>query len=173
MITDTYTDTTDSVSAENREGVDLIITQKKRQLEDLDAMIAAALTSEKDLEEEVEDAEMYHFNLTESLASLRKFSSSPIPAKDRAVTRSPPQVPQDPSTDSTQQEMASNQLGSVEHTTSGAVSNSMLHTPVVHNEGQQSVGQFVTRLPKLTLPQIWWGSTSIPNFLGFLQSSHP
>ena len=78
-----YTENTDTVSTEEKDAINLILSQlsqKKRQLEELDGTIASAITSEKDLEE-IDDTEMYHVTLTGRLANLRKFSSSPIPAK--------------------------------------------------------------------------------------------
>jgi len=142
-ITDAYTETTDTVCAEDKDAVDLILSQlsqKKQQLEELDSTIASAITTENDLEEEIDDAEVYHFTLTERLANLLKISCSPIPAKDQTL----PLI-------NTQPNVQSIELGSVEHTASGPVSNSLLHTHVP--EGRQSVGQFVIRLPKLTLPK--------------------
>ena len=153
-ITETYTDTTETVSIEDREGIDLILSQlsvKKRQLEELDAMIASALTTEKELEEEVGDAEMYHFTLTERLTSLRKFSNSPVLTKNQTVNPSHLE-PSSNSISNIQSEIENTEQGSLEHTTSsGVVSNPLSHTHGVHNGGQ-SVGQFVSRLPKLTLP---------------------
>ena len=65
-ITETYADTTKTVSAEDREGIDLIVSQlsqKKHQLQELDSTIASAITTEQEPEDEVGDAEMYHFTL--------------------------------------------------------------------------------------------------------------
>ena len=87
-ITDMYTENTNTVSTEDKDAIDLILSQlsqKKWQLEELDGTIASVITSEKDLEEETDDAEMYHFTLTECLANLCKFSSSPIPAKNQTL----------------------------------------------------------------------------------------
>ena len=154
MITETYADTTETVSTEDKEGIDFILSQlsvKKRQLEELDATIASALTTEKELEDEVGDPEMYHFTLTEHLTSLRKFSNSPVVTKDQTVNPSHLE-PSSNSTSNIQSEVENIEQGSLEHTTSsGVVSNPLLHTHVVHNGGQ-SIGQFVSRLPKLTLP---------------------
>ena len=165
-ITESYTDDTrESISSEDREGIELVLTQvssKKRQLEELDQTIAAALTTEQELEDEVGDTEMYHFNLTERMASLRKFTISPVLlAKTKAHSGSPQNRPiSDNSTDlqpednNTQPENADHEqdYSSTGHTAAaGVVSNSLPHTHVARNVGQ-SVGQFVSRLPKLTLP---------------------
>jgi len=93
-------------------------------LEELDGIVASAITKEKDFEEEIDDAEMYHFTLTECLANLGKFSSSPIPAKDQTL----PQI-------KTQQDVQSIEQGTIEHTVSGLVSNSLLHIHVQVPEG--------------------------------------
>jgi len=79
-ITDVYTGNTNTVSTEDKDVIDLILSQlsqKKRQLEELDGTIASAITSEKDLEEEIDDAEMYHFTLTERLATALPHLSRP------------------------------------------------------------------------------------------------
>ena len=123
---------------------------KKHQLEELDATIASALTTEKELED-VGDAEMYHFTLTEHLTSPRKFSNSPVLTKDQTVNPSHLE-PSSNSISNIQSRIENTQQGSLEHTTSsGVVSNPLSHTHVVHNGGQ-SVGQFVSQLLKLTLP---------------------
>ena len=165
-ITESYTDDTrESISSEDREGIELVLTQvssKKRQLEELDQTIAAALTTEQELEDEVGDTEMYHFNLTERMASLRKFTISPVLlAKTKAHSGSPQNRPisdnstdQQPEDNNTQPENADHEqdYSSTGHTAAaGVVSNSLPHTHVARNVGQ-SVGQFVSRLPKLTLP---------------------
>ena len=96
---------------------------------------------------------MYHFNLTERLISLRKFSTSHVPTKDQAALPKSPSTP-DPSlnnSNNTEVETENNEQGLIEHTASPGRVSDPLRTHVVHNQGQ-SVGQFVTRLPKLTLP---------------------
>ena len=105
---------------------------------------------------------MYHFNLTERIASLRKFTISPVLlAKTKAHSGSSQNRPiSDNSTDhqpednNTQPENADHEqdYSSTGHTAAaGVVSNSLPHTHVARNVGQ-FVGQFVSRLPKLTLP---------------------
>ena len=108
---------------------------------------------------------MYQFGLTERMATLRKFSSSPpSTAFDRPPATTPPQIqpriqPQGlrSEPENIEHNITSTQLENVEresligHTTSTrTVSNA--HTHAMHNVGQ-SVGQFVSRLPKLTLPK--------------------
>ena len=73
-------DSLESVSTEYRASINLILSQltmKKLQLEELDRAIPDALTAEQDLEDEIGDAEIYQFGLTERMDALRKFSSSP------------------------------------------------------------------------------------------------
>ena len=73
-------DSLESVSPEDRASIDLILSQiatKKLQLVELDQAIAATLTAEQNLKDEIGDAKMYQLVLTERMAALRKFSSSP------------------------------------------------------------------------------------------------
>ena len=108
---------------------------------------------------------MYQLSLTEQMAALRKFSSSPSSmAFNRPPATTPPQIqpriqPQGPRSEpeNIEHNITSTQLENVEresligHTTSTrTVSNA--HTHAMHNVGQ-SVGQFASRLPKLTLPK--------------------
>ena len=67
------------ISSEDRETIDLVLTQlavKKPQLEELDQAILAAITTEQELEDEVTDSEMYHFTLMERIAAIQKFFST-------------------------------------------------------------------------------------------------
>ena len=71
--------TPQSISQADKETIDLVLSQlsvKKRQLEELDQTILAAITTEQELEDEVTDAEMYHFELAKKIATLRKFSTA-------------------------------------------------------------------------------------------------
>ena len=92
---------------------------------------------------------MYHFMLTERMATLQKYSSS---SSSQARSISAQTHHQESRLDTTDTQLENNNQESLEHiATNGVVSKSLPHTHVVCNVGQ-SVGQFVSRLPKLTLP---------------------
>jgi len=66
-ITDAEGATPQSITETDRETIDLILgqlTAKKRQLEELDESIAAAITSEEELEDKIIEAQLYQFDLT-------------------------------------------------------------------------------------------------------------
>ena len=151
--------TLESFSTSDREGIDLILSQltaKKRQLEELDQVIALAIATEQELEDEVADTEMYHFVLTERMATLQKYSSSSSSQASSISAQTQHQESRLDTTTTTDTQLENNNQESLEHTaTNGVVSKSLPHTHVACNVGQsvgQSVGQFVSRLPKLTLP---------------------
>ena len=174
----------ESISIEERETIDLVLTQltaKKPQLEELDQAILAAITTEQELEDEVTDSEMYHFTLTERINALQKFSSAfvpkgapenlpVVPQQQISTTEDNENTSQQDDENTSQQDDSQPPLNLQEvtdeitqpedsdmelllgHTTpgTGVVSGTLSHTQT-HNMGQ-SVGQYVTRLPKLTLP---------------------
>ena len=73
------------ISEVDRETIDLVQTQilaKKTQLEELEQTIAAALTKKQELEDEVIDAEMYHFSLAEHINKLQKFTTATVAKKN-------------------------------------------------------------------------------------------
>ncbi|XP_065895991.1 uncharacterized protein [Dysidea avara] len=158
--------TPQSISQANRDTIDLVLSQlsvKKRQLEELDQIILAAITTEKELEDEVTDTEMYHFELAEKIASLKKFSmpstpnitSQPSPPTSTQQQRQEQEVSQQPVV---QQNNA--ETGATGNSTpSNSVSNSLSHTPVVHD-----VVQSVCQLPKLTLPTFSGDSLQFQTF---------
>ena len=95
-----------TISETDREAIDLVLDQlsaKKHQSVELS--LHAATTSAEDLEEEVLDTEMHHFELLEQIATLKKFSSL-------SAQKSSPDVPVQQtdmeSGDSEQQEPAKN-----------------------------------------------------------------
>ena len=153
-ITDTQGVTPQKISETDRETIDLVLDQlsaKKRQLVELDEAILAATNSAEDLEEEVLDTEMYHLELSEQIATLKKFSSLSAQKSLPDVHTVPVQQTDMESGDSEQQLAAQNNHQLPEHRTEPAddarpilVSTNVpvvSHTPVVHN-----VGNFVTRI---------------------------
>jgi len=78
VITDADGATPLSISEEDRETIDHILSQllvKKTQLEELDRTICETIAVEQDLENEIEDTEMYHFSLSKRIITLKKFCS--------------------------------------------------------------------------------------------------
>ena len=131
-------------------------------MEELDKTILSATTTEKDLEDEVTEVEMYHFHLTEQITSLQKFSTVFVVKK--TTPNLSVQYQQElhleeqiaGNTDTSKQKVALQNNPETEGhtepddgvTTPVLVSNDvLLHTHVVHN-----VGLSVNWLPKLTLP---------------------
>ena len=156
MITEINAEPTlESFSTSDREGIDLILSQltaKKCQLEELDQVIASAIATEQELEDEVADTEMYHFVLNEHMATLQKYSSSSSSQASSISAQTQHQESRLDTTTITDTQLENNNQESLEHTaTNGVVSKSLPHTHVACNVGQ-SVGQFVSRLPKLILP---------------------
>ena len=106
----------------------------------------------QELEDEVADTEMYHFVLTGCMATLQKYSSSSSSQASSISAQTQHQDSRLDTTTTTDTQLENNNQESLEHTaTNGVVSKSLPHTHVACNVGQ-SVGQFVSWLPKLTLP---------------------
>ena len=166
-ITDADEATPQTISEPDRETIDLILNQlstKKRQLEELDETILAATTTEKDLEDEVTEVEMYHFHLTEQITSLQKFSTAfvakkttpSLSAHHKQELHQEEQIAGNTNT-SEQQVALQNNPETEGHTEpdDGVTTPTLVShdVPVVpHTHAVRNVGQFVTRLPKLTLP---------------------
>ena len=159
-ITDAQGVTPQTISETDREAIDLVLDQlsaKKRQFVELDQAILAATTSAEDLEEEVLDTEMNHFELSEQIVTLKKFSSLSAQNSLPDVHTAPVQQTDMEGRGSEQQEPAQNIHQLPEHLTEPADDARLIlvstnvpvvsHTSVVHN-----VDNFVTRLLKLTLP---------------------
>ena len=159
--------TPQSISQADKETIDLVLSQlsaKKCQLEELDQTILAAITTEQELEDEVTDAEMYHFELAEKIAMLGKFSTAstttrtnqPAPPTPTQQDQQLPEqcvVEQSNREDTDQPSATGNAISSI------SVSNTLSHTPVAHN-----VGQSVRQLPKLTLPTFSGDSLQFQTF---------
>ena len=166
-ITDADEATPQTISEPDRETIDLILNQlstKKRQLEELDETILVATTTEKDLEDEVTEVEMYHFHLTEQITSLQKFSTAfvakkttpSLSAHHKQELHQEEQIAGNTDT-SEQQVVLQNNPETEGHTEpdDGVTTPTLVShdVPVVpHTHVVRNVGQFVTRLPKLTLP---------------------
>ena len=182
-ITDADGATPLSISEEDRGTIDHILSQllaKKTQLEELDQTICETIAAEQELESEIEDTEMYHFNLIERIITLKKFLNPPATKNVQPPPIvQPTQQQEQEAEDNTQQQDAEDNndnsqqqeetLDDAEHLEPDGndpldiVSDAVVpHTHVVHN-----VGQSVIRLPKLTLPtfsgdplqfQMFWDS---------------
>ena len=149
--------TPDSISEADRETIDLVLKQlstKKRQLEELDQTIAATIKDEKELEDEVEEAETYQFDLLERIAALQKFSSAKRANQPPGPSAQAQQEPTVENAENIEQPLPENNEQETEEENvpppraDVTASDSVSHVShVVHN-----VGQFVSWLPKLTLP---------------------
>ena len=165
--------TPQSISDVDRGTIDLVLTQldtKKRQLEELDESILAAITSEGDLEEETLDVQMYQFDLTEQVEALKKFSSANFAKKDtpsssaqqqqveshhhrEETKQATPPVEQTVGSPEQQETVKSKHPVTDRHLNPDTLEPVSVDVPVVpHTHVVRNVGQFVTRLPKLTLP---------------------
>jgi len=103
---------------------------------------------EQDLEDEIADVEMYHFNLTEQIITLRKFSNSsitksvqPPPFLQPSVQHQQEQATESNHDNSQQQTVSQSSAEHLEPaekaTASNLISHDVVsHTPVVHNVGQ-------------------------------------
>ena len=156
--------TPQSILQADKETIDLVLSQlsaKKCQLEELDQMILAAITTEQELEDEVTDAEMYHYELAEKIATLGKFSTASTTTRTNQPAPPTPiqqdqQLPEQCVVEQSNREdtdQPGNAISSI------SMSNTLSHTPVVHN-----VGQSVCQLPKLTLPTFSGDSLQFQTF---------
>ena len=134
--------TPESISKEDKQTIDLVLSQlaaKKRQLKELDQSILAAITTEQNLEDEVTDSEMYHFNLTERFTALKKFSSASaqaLPIDQNSDNTGEQVVPQDniqKTADHTTQPENIEQESLLDHMApTGGVSGSLSHTHMLY-----------------------------------------
>jgi len=91
-ITDADEATPLLISEADREAIDLILSQllaKKAQLEELDKSISEGITMEQDLADEIANAEMYHFNLTEWIITLSHNQECTAPTNSPAFSPTP------------------------------------------------------------------------------------
>ena len=159
--------TPQSISQADKETIDLVLSQlsaKKRQLEELDQTILAAITTEQELEDEVTDAEMYHFELAEKIVMLGKFSTASTTTRTNQPAPPTPiqqdqQLPEQRVVEQSNREDTDQPSATRNAISSISVSNTLSHTPVVHN-----VRQSVCQLRKLTIPTFSGDSLQFQTF---------
>ena len=98
----------ESISKQDRETINLMLTQivaTKSNLEELDQAILAAITSEQELEKEVTVSEMYHFELTELVFALQKFSIVAKSVPETSISTQQFQTPHSEDSRNTEQQV--------------------------------------------------------------------